>query len=72
MRIKGKQISVVTVQDPDSKLPVEVAIIKLNTGGMIGIDASFLENTEEPIYSPFDKGRVIKLEENENGKETNG
>lgn len=63
MRITGKQITVVTVEDPDSKLPVEVAIIKLNTGGMIGVDASFLSNTEEPIYSPFDKGRKIKLDE---------
>jgi hypothetical protein len=60
--IKGKQLQVITVIDPDTKAPVEVAIFKLETGGMVGIDESFLANTEEPVYSPFDKGIALDLE----------
>lgn len=60
--IKGKTIKTITVIDPDSKAPVEVSIIKLETGGMIGIDESFLSNTEDDIYSPFDKAVKIDLD----------
>ena len=59
--INGKLISKFTVIDPDSQAPVEVEIYKLNTGGIVGIDASFLA-TEEPVYSPFDKGVEINPE----------
>lgn len=54
-QIIGKEVATITVTDPDSKLPVEVLIIKLETGGMMGVDASFF-NEDKPIYSPFDKG----------------
>lgn len=50
----AKHVTTVTVTDPDTLNPVELSIIKLEGGGMIGIDASFLANTEEPLYSPFD------------------
>lgn len=56
--INGKLISTITVIDPDSKAPVEVEIYKLDNGGIVGIDGSFLE-TELPVYSPFDKNVEI-------------
>lgn len=61
-KIKVKLVKVVTVIDPDSALPVDVTILKLQTGGMIGIDSSFLENTEEPVFSPFDSDVELDFE----------
>lgn len=55
-KIKVKLIKVIQVIDPDSNAPVDITILKMETGGMIGIDSSFLENTEEPVFSPFDEG----------------
>ena len=60
--IKGKFVKSITVLDPDSKMDVEVQIFKLETGGMIGIDESFIANTDEPIFSPFDKGVKLVLD----------
>lgn len=60
--IKGKLVHHHTAIDPDSGLEVVVCIVKLETGGMIGVDASFLENTDDPIYSPFDKGVELDLD----------
>jgi len=60
--IKGKLVHHHTVIDPDTGGEVVVCIVKLETGGMIGIDASFLENTEEPVYSPFDKNIELDLD----------
>jgi len=56
--IKAKFVTEITVIDPDSKLPVQVAIYKEQSGGMFGVDSSFLENTEEPVLSPFGNGEV--------------
>lgn len=61
-KINTKQISRVKVIDPDTKNEVEVTILKLETGGMIGIDSSFLENTDEDVYSPFDKNVKLNIE----------
>lgn len=61
--IKGKQIAEFSLTDPDTMGQVHIAVIKLETGGMIGIDSSFLANTDEPIYSPFDKNVQIDLED---------
>jgi len=61
-KIKGKFVQEITVTDPDSNLPVEVTIIKLETGGMIGVDSSFVIE-ELPIYSPFDEGVEIEYTE---------
>ena len=62
MPIKGKEVTTVSVVDPDSHAEVEITIIKLETGGIIGIDTSFFDE-ELPIYSPFDKGVPIILDE---------
>ena len=66
-QIKSKFVQVVTVTDPDTKLPVEVEIRKLETGGMVGIDASYLEQEVGPVYSPFDKGIEIDIPDDEPG-----
>jgi len=58
-----KAVQTVTVIDPDSNLPVDVVIVKLESGGMMGIDASFLANTEEPVYSCFDKGIRLNVDD---------
>jgi hypothetical protein len=61
--IKGTFINTITVTDPDSGLGVEVSIYKLETGGMIGVDESFLlRRTNEPVYSPFDLGEELDLD----------
>lgn len=60
--IKAKHIKTIQVVDPDTKLKVAVGIYKLKTGGIVGIDESFLANTEEPVYSPFDKGVELKID----------
>lgn len=60
--IKGKFVKSITVTDPDTNLPVEVDLFKLETGGMVGIDESFISNTDEPIYSPFDKNKKLDLD----------
>lgn len=61
--IDCKRVKTITVKDPDTKLPVEVVIVKLETGGMMGIDESFLANTDEPVYSAFDKGVELNVDE---------
>jgi len=60
--IKGKLVHHHTVIDPDTGGEVTICVVKLETGGMIGIDASFLEQVEEPVYSPFDKNVEIDLD----------
>lgn len=60
--IKAKFIESIQISDPDTGELIEVEMYKLETGGIIGIDASFLE-TEMPVYSPFDKSIEIEFEE---------
>lgn len=60
--IKGKLVQTVNVIDPDTQGEVAVAIYKLETGGMVGVDESFLANTDEPVYSPYDNGVQLNLE----------
>lgn len=68
MSIKGKFIKSIVVTDDDVKdefgngSPVEISIYKLTTGAMVGIDASFLANTDEPVYSPYDNGVELDLD----------
>ncbi len=64
-KIKCKQVGTVLMCDPDTHNDVHVTIIKLETGGMMGVDTSFLENGDEddPVYSVFDKGIEIDTSE---------
>lgn len=69
--IKTKLVDEVNMTDPDTKLPVHIAIYKMETGGMVGIDSSFLENTDLPVYSPFDGGIELDVD-NEDITQTQG
>ncbi len=60
--MKGKFLQSITVIDPDTNGEVQVSIYKLDNGGMIGVDESFLANTDEPVFSPFDLGVELDLE----------
>jgi hypothetical protein len=59
--INSKFIEEYTIIDPDTKLKVSIGIYKLDTGGIVGIDSSFLELGEN-VYSPFDRGIKLKLD----------
>ena len=61
-RIKAKQVAELSVTDPDSGAEVHVGIFKLETGGMIGIDSSYVEQDVGPVYSPFDRGAELELD----------
>lgn len=69
-KIKTKFITVVTVIDPDSGAPVEVEIRKLETGPMVGIDGSWLEQEMEPTYSPYDNGAELDIPDDEKPETT--
>jgi len=60
-KTSGKFIGQTIVIDPDTKGEVTIEIYKLDGGGIVGVDASFLE-TMLPVYSPFDKN--IEIDEN--------
>ena len=62
-KIKAKHVQTITVIDPDTQLEVNVVIAKLDNGGMMGIDESFLSNTDEPVYTPFERGKQIDVSE---------
>jgi hypothetical protein len=59
----------VEVTDPDTKAPVKVAIYKHDsTGGMFGVDASFLEQNFEDdetptVADPFVNNAIVELTE---------
>ena len=63
--IKTKYAAHVTVIDPDNGLPVELEIRKMETGGMVGIDGSYLEQDVGPVYSPYDKGVLLEIPDDE-------
>lgn len=65
--IHTKFVQALTVIDPDSKLPVEIEIRKLASGGMVGIDASWLSHDKGPTYSPFDQGVELHIPDDEKG-----
>jgi hypothetical protein len=47
------------VIDPDSKMPVDLEIRKLvESGAMIGIDASFLESDVDNVNNPYNPGTI--------------
>jgi hypothetical protein len=63
MKIQAKKVQTITVIDPDTKFPVNVIIAKLDNGAMVGIDESYLANTEEPVYTPYQKAKQINVDE---------
>jgi len=61
MKTSGIFVTKVCVIDPDSKQLVDLEIYKLDGGGIVGIDSSFLAQ-DLPVYSPFDKNTEINPE----------
>ena len=60
---EAHHVEEVTVYDPDTQLPVDIAIFKdQQSGGMFGVDASFLMTLSEddPVNHPFN-GNPIRL-----------
>lgn len=55
-----EEFAVITTKDPDTQLDVEVALFKCPyTGGIFGIDASFIANADPDfIMSPFVERRI--------------
>lgn len=53
MTTQPNYITTVNVTDPQTQGTVSVALFKSEEGGIFGIDASYLENTDEPAYNPF-------------------
>jgi hypothetical protein len=54
-------IEEIVVNDPDTNLPVAVALYKHDNGGIFGIDSSFVVDAleeNEPAFDPFDGNKV--------------
>lgn len=49
----------ITVIDPDTQAPVELEIWKDGQSGiMLGVDASYLDQVSRSIANPYNKGRL--------------
>ena len=59
--IKTKYVQTITVIDPDSGGDVSVEVRKLETGPLVGIDGSYLEQDVGPVYSPYDRGIELEI-----------
>jgi len=62
LTMKTKFVTEIIVIDPDSGNEVGVAIYKLENGGMVGIDSSFIEQDIGPVYSPFDENTELEID----------
>lgn len=57
-----KQVIEVTVIDPDTQQRVDIAIYKMSTGAMVGIDSSAVDQVD--IFDPYTKnGEELTFEE---------
>jgi len=63
--IKTKYVQTVTVVDPDSGGDVSVEVRKLETGPMVGVDGSYLEQEVGPVFSPYDRGVELEIPDDE-------
>ena len=61
MGSKARQFATIPVTDPDTGELVDVALLKIETGAIVGIDASFLEQEVGPIMSPYDEDDELDL-----------
>lgn len=64
-KIKSVFVKLVTVVDPYTGDEVEIEIRKMETGSMVGIEGSYLDQDVGPVYSPYDKGREIDIPDDE-------
>jgi hypothetical protein len=63
--IKTEYVQTITVIDPDSGGDVSVEVRKLETGPMVGIDESYLEQEVGPVFSPYDGGVELEIPDDE-------
>lgn len=70
-RIGSRPVCRVTVTDPDMQLPVDVEIRKMDTGAMVGLDGSFLEQLDEDEHprSPYDANAWVIVPDDETDEE---
>lgn len=62
---KAPYVASISVMDPVSKKPIEVEIYRDPiSGGMFGIDASFIERVTDIVVSPFNEPKKVKLADN--------
>jgi hypothetical protein len=62
--VKAIYAGEVTVKDPETGNEVEMEIWKdPETGGMFGVDSTFLDQVRDYVPSPFDSSVMLKLEE---------
>jgi len=62
-KIAAKFVKEITVTDPDSGGDVEVELWKdPDTGGIFGVDSSFLDQVRDEVPCPFDRDAVMVLE----------
>jgi hypothetical protein len=62
---KAVYVKEIVVIDPDTNLPVEVAIYKdLDCGGMFGVDRSYIItlSDDDPVSSPFNGKDIMLME----------
>ena len=67
--IKTKYVTTVTVTDPDTGGDVQVEIRKMETGAMVGLDGSYLEQDVGNLWSPYDdpfiSDTILEIPDNE-------
>ena len=64
--IASQHVVTLKVTDPDSGGKVDVEIRKMATGGMVGLDGSWLEQHDQHPFSPYDQDAVVVVPDNEN------
>lgn len=57
--INSKFVQIVNVTDPDTGTEVEVEIRKMETGAMVGIDGSWLQQFDVNPNSPYETATVV-------------
>lgn len=60
--MKAKFIKEIELTDPDTNLPVSIAVYKEEAGGMFAVDSSYIEQDLDYVHSPFGNG-IIEFEE---------
>ena len=63
--MKTKYVTSITILDPDSNLPVELEIRKLESGPLVGIDGSYLDQDVGSVYSPYDRDEELYIPDDE-------
>lgn len=63
--VTSKHVQTVLVTDPDTGGICEVEIRKVEGGPLVGLDAAFLDQTDNNAFSPYDKGVALMIPDDE-------